>query len=62
MKKLVEKAYFPVLGVFLLALSLVAFSDNLFTDIGQPSNREPRFLIHGFFALVWFTLLAAQQT
>lgn len=60
MKTLVEKAYFPVVGVFLLALSLVAFSDNLFTDIGQPSNREPRFIIHGLFALVWFTLLAVQ--
>jgi hypothetical protein len=35
-------AYFSVISLVLLLLSLVAFSDNLFTNVGQPSNRNNR--------------------
>ena len=52
--------YFPIVGTYLFALAIIGFSDNLFTDIGQPSNSQPRFLIHGFFALAWFALIAIQ--
>lgn len=38
----------------------VGFSDNWLFDVGQPSNRNPRFLIHAFFAFSWFTLLVVQ--
>lgn len=53
-------AYFSVTSVLLLFLSVVAFSDNLFTDIGQPSNSDPKFIVHGLFGLAWYVLLATQ--
>lgn len=52
--------YFSIVSVLLLVLSVVAFSDNLFTDIGQPSNSDPKFVIHGLFGLAWYVLLATQ--
>lgn len=52
--------YFSVVSVLLLFLSIVAFSDNLFTDIGQPSNGDPKFVVHGLFGLAWYVLLATQ--
>jgi hypothetical protein len=51
---------FSVVGVLLLILSVVAFSDNLFTDVGQPSNGDPKFVVHGLFGLSWYVLLAVQ--
>jgi uncharacterized membrane protein len=53
--------YFPVVSVLLLVLSVIAFSDNLFTDVGQPSNSDPKFIIHGLFCLAWFTTFVAQS-
>ena len=53
-------AYFSVISLVLLLLSLVAFSDNLFTNVGQPSNSDPKFIVHGLFGLAWYVLLAAQ--
>lgn len=55
-----ETAYFAVTSVVLLLLSVVAFSDNLFTNVGQPSNSDPKFVIHGLFGLAWYGLLVAQ--
>lgn len=52
--------YFSIVSAALLVLSVVAFSDNLFTDIGQPSNSDPKFVIHGLFGLAWYVLLATQ--
>lgn len=54
------RAYFSVVSVLLLFLSIVAFSDNLFTDVGQPSNRDPKFIVHGLFGLAWYLLLVMQ--
>jgi hypothetical protein len=53
--------YFPVVSISILLLSLIAFGDNLFTDIGQPSNSQPHFVIHGVFCLAWMTLLVVQS-
>ncbi|MCX7071830.1 MAG: hypothetical protein NTW01_12680 [Gammaproteobacteria bacterium] len=53
-------AYFTVVSLLLLVLSVVAFSDNLFTDVGQPSNRDPKFIVHGLFGLAWYILFATQ--
>ena len=53
-------SYFSVVSVLLLVLSVVAFSDNLFTDVGQPSNSDPKFIVHGLFGLAWYVLLATQ--
>ena len=55
-----HSSYFSIVSLLLLFLSVVAFSDNLFTDIGQPSNSDPKFVVHGFFGLAWYVLLATQ--
>lgn len=47
-------------SLFLLLLSLLAFSDNLISDIGQESNSDPKFIVHGLLMLAWFTLPVAQ--
>lgn len=44
----------------LLALTLLGFSDNLLTNIGHPSNADPKFIAHGLFCLAWMALLALQ--
>lgn len=54
------KSYFSVVSALLLFLSIVAFSDNLFTDVGQSSNKDPKFIVHGMFGLAWYVLLLAQ--
>ena len=59
-RSLTRRWYFPVASALLLALTLLGFSDNLFTDIGQPSNADPKFVAHGLFCLAWMTLLAVQ--
>ena len=53
-------AYLSITSALLLFLSLAAFSDNLLTDVGQPSNSDPKFIIHGLFGLAWYVLLAMQ--
>lgn len=52
--------YFAITTTLLLALSIVAFSDNLFTNVTQPSNSDPKFVVHGLFGLAWYVLLALQ--
>lgn len=55
-----RKNYFFITSLLLLFLSLVAFSDNLFYDVKQDSNSDPKFIIHGLFFLAWFVLLVVQ--
>lgn len=55
------KSFFSWTSIFMLLLSLVAFSDNLFYDIGQESNSDPKFIIHGIFFLAWFIMLVVQS-
>ena len=52
--------YFPVVTTLLLTSSLLAFSDNLFTDVHQPSNSDPQMVVHGLFAAAWVSLFAVQ--
>ena len=52
--------YFAVTSGLILALSVWGFSDNLIWDIGQPSNTDPKFVIHGLFCLAWMTLFFVQ--
>ncbi|MBO0322775.1 hypothetical protein J0X14_10740 [Muricauda sp. CAU 1633] len=56
-----EKYYYPIVSSLLLVLSLLAFSDNLFWDIGQQSNSDPKFIIHGLFMLAWFITFVVQS-
>jgi hypothetical protein len=53
-------AYFSITSALLLLLGLVAFSDNLLTDVRQPSNSDPKFVVHGLFGLAWSVLLVVQ--
>ena len=57
---LVRRWYFSVASTLMLALTLLGFSDNLFTDVSQPSNSDPKFVAHGIFCLTWMVLLATQ--
>ena len=52
--------YFPVVTTLLLGLSLLAFADNLFTDVHQPSNSDPQMVVHGLFGAAWVGLFAIQ--
>ena len=52
-----RKNYFFWASFFLLFLSVFAFSDNLFYDVKQESNSDPKFIIHGLFFLAWFIIL-----
>lgn len=55
-----QRRYFALVGAVLLALTLIGFSDNLVTDVGQASNRDPKFIVHGLFSLAWMALFLAQ--
>ncbi len=55
-----KKYYFQTTSIILLILSLIAFSDNLITDVGQESNSDPKFIIHGIFTLSWFIIFVVQ--
>ncbi|MEG3659376.1 hypothetical protein V5097_18330 [Arenibacter palladensis] len=55
-----KKYYFLIVSIVMLILSLVAFSDNLITDVSQKSNSDPKFIIHGLFCFAWFIILVLQ--
>lgn len=55
-----RKYYFLVVSLIMLVLSIIGFSDNLFTDTGQKSNSDPKFVIHGLFCFAWFIVLVIQ--
>ncbi len=55
-----KKYYFLIVSSLLLTASFVAFSDNIITDIGQSSNSDPKFIIHGLFMFAWFGTFVAQ--
>jgi hypothetical protein len=57
----VMRNYFLWASIYLLILSLAGFSDNLFFDVGQESNSDPKFIVHGLFFLAWFILLVVQS-
>ena len=61
-RSLIRRYYFPVVSLSLVALTLIAFSDNLFTNVGQPSNRDPKFIVHGLLCGAWMIVLFAQST
>ena len=53
--------HFPVGCALLLLLTLVAFGDNLVTDVTQPSNSNPVMVVHGLFLLAWMIVLVVQS-
>lgn len=56
-----ERNYFFLTSIFMLLLSLIAFSDNLIFDVNQKSNSDPKFIIHGLFCFAWFIMLVVQS-
>ncbi|MBC2838606.1 hypothetical protein [Robiginitalea sp. SC105] len=54
------KNYFFVLSLTILALGLIAFSDNYLFDIHQESNSDPFKVIHGLIMFSWYTILVIQ--
>lgn len=52
--------YFHAVSILLLVLSIIAFSDNLITDVGQKSNSDPKFIIHGLIMFFWFIVFVFQ--
>lgn len=58
--KSMKKNFFFYVSIAMLLLSLVGFSDNLIFDVGQKSNSDPKFIIHGIFFLAWFIILVVQ--
>lgn len=52
--------YFSIISGVILGLSVWGFSDNLFWNIGQPSNKDPKFILHGVFCLAWMILFFVQ--
>lgn len=52
--------YFLGLSVTVLLLGLVAFSDNFLFDVGQESNSDPAFIIHGILMYTWFVTVVIQ--
>lgn len=55
-----RKYYFLAVSILLLILSIIAFSDNLITNVGQESNSDPKFIIHGVFMFGWFIIFVVQ--
>lgn len=53
--------HFTVACALLLLLSLIAFWDNLVSDVSQPSNGDPAMVVHGLFLLAWQVLLLVQS-
>ena len=53
--------FFPIASLLLLFLTIAGFWDNLFTDVGQPSNSDPKFIVHGLFCGSWMIALLAQS-
>jgi len=49
------------MAIIFWIIMMAGFSDNWLYDIGQPSNSDPVFIIHGILAFFWFTLLVVQS-
>jgi hypothetical protein len=60
MRRLIRRTYFPAMSAILLALTLVGFWDNLVSDVGQPSNSDPKFIVHGSLCGAWIILFFVQ--
>jgi hypothetical protein len=55
-----KRYYFSYATAALLFLTVWGFSDNLLWRVDQPSNRDPKFIVHGLFCLAWMLVLFAQ--
>jgi hypothetical protein len=56
-----RKYFFLIMSLTYWLFMVVGFADNWLYEIDQPSNSNPKFLIHAFFAFCWFSLLLTQS-
>jgi hypothetical protein len=56
-----NKYFYLIMSALFWLIMVVGFSDNWSFDRGQPSNSDPGFLIHAFFAFGWFSMLVVQS-
>lgn len=59
-KNFYTKNYFFGLSITIFVMSLIAFSDNMITDVDQPSNSNPLMIIHGLIMFAWTIVLIIQ--
>lgn len=59
-KNFYTKNYFFALSIIVFVMSLIAFSDNMITDVHQPSNSNPMMIIHGLIMFAWTIVLIIQ--
>ncbi|WP_188460403.1 hypothetical protein [Marivirga lumbricoides] len=52
--------YFFGLSIVIFIMSLIAFSDNMITDVSQASNSNPFMIIHGLIMFSWTIVLIIQ--
>jgi hypothetical protein len=62
MVETMRRWYFVVAAFLLLALTVTGFWDNLVSDIGQKSNSDPKFIMHGLLCGAWMILLFIQTS
>ncbi|SMG39605.1 hypothetical protein SAMN05661096_02646 [Marivirga sericea] len=59
-KNFYTKNYFFGLSITIFIMSVIAFSDNWLTDVGQTSNSDPKMIVHGLIMFAWTIVLIIQ--
>jgi hypothetical protein len=57
-----RRHYFRTVSGITLALTIWGFSDNLFWRVEQPSNSDPKFIVHGLSCLAWMIVFFTQAS
>jgi len=56
-----QRRYFSIVSSITLFFTVWGFSDNLVWKVGQPSNADPKFIIHGLSCLAWMLAFFVQS-
>lgn len=59
-KTLIRSNFYLCMGLVYWLIMMIGFSDNWLYDVDQPSNSNPKFIIHGLFAFLWYSLFVVQ--
>jgi hypothetical protein len=57
---LIRDNFYLCMGLVFWLIMMIGFSDNWLYDVGQPSNSNPKFIIHGLFAFLWYSIFVIQ--
>ena len=58
----IPRRYFATISAITLSLTVWSFSDNLFWNVGQKSNADPKFIAHGLSCLSWMIVFFVQSS